>query len=138
MKGRPFGPGNKMGRGRPRGSRNKRTVFMELMQDHGEAMIKQCQVLALKGDPTALRLCMERLLLPCKPSNHPFRMPPLKTMSDIVKAFPILARVVASGKLSAQDGESLSRIFESHRRAIESEDFEKRMVALEQGDGSEE
>jgi len=28
---------------------------MEAMENHGEAIIKQCQVLALKGDATALR-----------------------------------------------------------------------------------
>lgn len=138
MRGRPFEPGNTMGQGRPRGSRNKRTMLTELMQDHGEAMIKQCQVLALQGDPTALRLCMERLLPPCKPSNNRFRMPQLKTMADIVKAFPVLARAVASGKLSAQEGEAISRIFEGHRRAIADEDFEKRLLALEYPDRSEE
>jgi hypothetical protein len=60
--GRPFEKGNQMGRGRPRGSRNKRTMFAEAMEGHGETIIKQCQVLALKADPTALRLCMDRLL----------------------------------------------------------------------------
>jgi len=50
MHGRPFERGNKIGKGRPRGSRNQRTVFAEMMDSHGEALIKQCQVMALKGD----------------------------------------------------------------------------------------
>ena len=52
MPGRPFEKGNKMGRGRPPGSRNKRTVFQEAMEEHGVPLIKQCKLLALKGDPT--------------------------------------------------------------------------------------
>src|SRR6266699_188846 len=82
MRGKPFEPGNKMGKGRPPGSRNQRTVFSQMMDSHGEALIKQCQVLALKGDPTALRLCLERLLPPCKPSNNRFLLPAVKTASD--------------------------------------------------------
>ena len=70
MRGRPFERGNKISKGRPPGSRNQRTVFAEMMDSHGEALIKQCQVMALKGDATALRLCIERLLPPCKPSNN--------------------------------------------------------------------
>jgi hypothetical protein len=62
MRGRPFERGNKLGKGRPSGSRNQRTVFAEMMDRHGVAVIKQCLVRALqKGDPTAMRLCMERL-----------------------------------------------------------------------------
>jgi hypothetical protein len=131
MRGKPFEGGNTFGQGRPRGSRNKRTVLMELMEDHGEALIKQCQVLALKGDPTALRLCMERLMPPCRASNNKFRMPPMKTMADLVKALPAVAQQVARGRLSAQEGEAISRIIENQRRTIESVEFEKRLQALE-------
>jgi hypothetical protein len=35
MIGRPFEPGNKMGKGRPPGSRNKMTVFQELLAGNG-------------------------------------------------------------------------------------------------------
>jgi hypothetical protein len=86
MRGKPFEVGNTFGKGRPRGSRNKRTALVELMKDHGEAIIKQCQVLALKGDRTALRLCMERLIPPCEAANSRFRLPPMKTMADLKKA----------------------------------------------------
>jgi hypothetical protein len=54
-------------------------------------------------------------------------MPPLKTVADI--AFPILARAVASAKLSAPEGEAISRIFEGRQRAIADEDFEQRLLA---------
>jgi len=102
-----------------------------LMEDRGEAMIKQCQLLALKGDPTALRLCMERLMPPCRASLNKFRLPPMKTMADLGKALPAVAREVARGRLSAQDGEAFSRMIEAQRRTIESEEFEKRLRALE-------
>jgi hypothetical protein len=132
MRGRPFERGNTMGKGRPRGSRNQRTVFSEMMDSHGEALIKQCQVLALKGDPTALRLCLERLLPPCKQSNNRFLLPAVKTASDVGLALQSVLQEVARGRLSAQEGEAIAAILENHRRAIESEEFGKRLQALEQ------
>lgn len=132
MRGRPFERGNKMGKGRPRGSRNQRTVFSEMMDSHGEALIKQCQVQALKGDPTALRLCMERLLPPCKPSNNRFLLPTVKTASDVGLALQSVLQEVARGRLSGQEGEAIAAILENHRRAIETEEFGKRLQTLEQ------
>jgi len=44
-----------------------------------------------------------------------------------------VAQAVARGHLSAPEGEAISRMLESQRRTIESEEFEKRLRALEKG-----
>ena len=132
MRGRPFETGNKMGRGRRPGSRNKRTLFAELMAGPGEAIIKQCQILAMKGDPTALKLCVERLVPLCKSANSRFRLPPLLTVSDLVKALPRIMQEVARGRLSALEGEAIASMLESQRHAIETEEFDARLKAIEQ------
>jgi hypothetical protein len=131
VRGKPFEAGNTFGKGRARGSRNKRTALVEVMEDNGEAMIKQCKVLAYKGDRTALRLCIERLIPPCRAPTSRFRPPSMKTVSDLVKALPLVVKEVARGRLSAQEGESISRMMETQRHALESEEFEKRIRALE-------
>ena len=102
------------------------------METHGEAMIKKCQVEALNGDPTALRLCLERLLPPCKAPSNRFRLPAVQTVSDLATALPAVMRAVARGQLSAQEGEALARMMDSQRRSIEAENFEMRLRALEQ------
>ncbi len=132
MRGRPFEAGNKMGRGRRPGSRNKRTLFAGMMEGHGEAIIKQCQILAMKGDPMALKLCIERLVPPCKSSSNRFRLPPLLTVSDLVKALPRILQEVARGRLSAQEGEAIASMLDSQRHAIETEEFDARLKAVEQ------
>lgn len=121
-----------MGRGRPRGSRNKKTLYLEAMQQHGEPLIHQCQMLALKGDPTALRLCIERLVPLCKPSNGHFRLPVTHSVSDLVKALAAVMHAVARGQLSAQEGEAFAKIIESQKRTMETEQFEVRLQVLEQ------
>jgi len=67
--GSPFQPGNRFGRGRPQGSRNKATIALQKMLDGcGESITRKCALMAMQGDPTALRLCMERLIPPPKRS----------------------------------------------------------------------
>ena len=62
VRGRPFEPGNQMGRGRPAGSRNQNRLRAEdLLLEHADALIRKCVVMALQGDRVALRLCVERL-----------------------------------------------------------------------------
>lgn len=131
MRGRPFAPGNTMGRGRPRGSQNRRTLFIKALEGHGDAIIKQCMVLALKGDHTALRLCMERLLPPCRPSGHRFRLPAVRSVADLGPAFQAVLQEVAGGRMAAEEGEAISRVLENRRRLGEAEEFDSRLRALE-------
>ncbi len=56
MIGRPFEPGNKMGKGRPPGTRNKMTVFQELLAGNGVEIINQVKLQALKKDPDPMIL----------------------------------------------------------------------------------
>ena len=76
--------------------------------------------------PTAQRLCMERLLPPCKPLNNRFRLPAVKTAADLGPAWQSVAKQVALGKLSAQDGEAMASMLDMRRKAIESEQLAPR------------
>ena len=50
-------------KGRPRGSRNASTMAAEmLLQGEAEAITRKCVERAITGDPTALRLCLSRIL----------------------------------------------------------------------------
>ena len=57
MRGKPFELGNKAGKGRPRGSRNKKSVFLEMLEDRGEAIITKGIFMALSGDRALQRVC---------------------------------------------------------------------------------
>ena len=59
-RGRPFEPGNKFGRGRPRGSRNKTTrILEELLDEHAPALLRKTLVMALQGQVPLLRKLMQ-------------------------------------------------------------------------------
>ena len=48
--------------GRPKGVKDKRTELRELLEPHAEALVKKAVDLALMGDTSALRLCLERII----------------------------------------------------------------------------
>jgi len=131
MRGRPFQPNNTMGRGRPPGSRNKRTLFAEEFQKNGLDAIRHCKLQALQGNQRALETWIAHLEAPCRPRHNRFRLPALKLPADWVQVLPAVMQAVASGKISAQDGEAIARIVQSQQQVIESIDFDKRLRAVE-------
>jgi hypothetical protein len=132
-RGRPFAPGNKYGRGRPRGSRNRATLALQdMLGEHAEALVKKCVVLALQGDTTALRLCMERLLPPRKQCPVQFKLPPITTVAELAQAQATMLESLSRGQLTPAEAESIGNLFENRRRMIETEDLARRLQAVEQ------
>ena len=135
MRGKPFEPGNKLGKGRAPGSRNKKTKLAESLESHGEAIIQQCKLLAMKGDPTALRLCVERLIPVAKPPATRFRLPKMETPADFNKVLLSVIQQTSKGRLSAFEAEALARVVDSHLRTIEVSEFDERLRAVEEDHG---
>jgi hypothetical protein len=66
-RGRPFAPGNVLGRGRPKGSRNKAgSAGQQLLDDHEELLVRKCMLLAVRGSASHMRLCLERIRPACR------------------------------------------------------------------------
>jgi len=54
-------------RGKPKGARHKATLAaLELLDGEAEALTRKAVDLALEGDTTALRLCLERIAPPAR------------------------------------------------------------------------
>lgn len=130
--GKPFVAGNTSGKGRPPGSCNKKTIFQEALEKDGEAIIQKIKQRALKSDPTAMKLCMERLLPVLKTPLARFRMPAVQTAASLTEAISAVTEAVSGGQLSAKEGESVARIIETQRRNIEVGEFDARLKALEE------
>jgi len=54
--------------------------------------------LALIGDPTALRLCLERILPPCRDRMVKFALPPIESAADIAAAIKAVTSALAAGE----------------------------------------
>lgn len=133
MRGRPFQPGNKYGRGRPPGSRNKSArVLQSELDRHGEYLIKRCVYMAHQGDRTALRLCMERLMPVRRQRTVQFKVRPVKTLADVDAASQSVVSDIARGQLTPAEGQAISGILEDRRKVIETHEMEERIGVLEQ------
>src|SRR5437870_7617606 len=66
--------------GRRVGCRNKTTIAAAaLLAGEAEALTRKAVGLALVGDPTAMRLCLERILPPCRDRMVKFVTPPIES-----------------------------------------------------------
>jgi hypothetical protein len=92
-RGRPFAKGRSGNPGgRLPGSRNKATLAAAvLLEGESEGLTRKAVEMALARDPTAMRLCLERLLPPCRERTLAFRLPMLAS-----------ARAAEAGGLSPQ------------------------------------
>ena len=97
-----FGPGNP---GKPRGTRHKATqAALALLDGEAEALTRQAVTMALGGDGTALRLCLERIAPPRKDAPVAFDLPPLQSAADAAKAAGEVLDAVAGGELTPRSG----------------------------------
>ena len=94
VRGRPFEKGRSGNpAGRPAGSRDKATLAAAaLLAGESEASTRKSVELALAGNPTAMRLCIERLLPPCRERTIKFTLPPIESVSDIGRHYNLYER----------------------------------------------
>src|SRR6266536_3716420 len=80
VRGRPFEKGRSANPlGRRVGCRNKTTIAAAaLLAGEAEALTRKAVKLALVGDPTALRLCIERVLPQCRERTVEFALPSIE------------------------------------------------------------
>lgn len=118
--------------GRPPGARNKATVLAELLfQGEAEAMTRLAIERAKAGDVAALRMCLDRLVPPCRHRPIEFDLPPLTSAADAVSAMAAITAGVASGELTAAEASELSRLVDRFVRALEATVFEQQLAKLE-------
>ena len=122
--------------GRPRGARNRATQAAEaILSGEAEALTRKAVELALAGDVTALRLCLERILPAQRGRTLEFDIPTLRSPTDIVAAAAGLVAAAGAGEVTADEALTVARILDVHRRALESQELEARLAVLEQAFG---
>src|SRR3984893_8908513 len=120
-------------RGKPKGVRARVTQLAEkLLEDDRDAIVRAVIAAAKGGDPTAMRLCVERLVPLRKGRPIVFDLPPVKMAADIAGAVGELARAMAAGELTTDEASAAASVIEMHRRAIEMTDIERRLQKLEE------
>jgi len=120
-RGRPFRKGESGNpKGRPRGSRNRKTQLAELLLDgEAERLTRKAVELALDGDPYALKLCLDRLIAPRRERTVEFELPPIRNIPDLDRAVSAVASAVAAGEVTPAEAAELANAVEALGRVLE-------------------
>ncbi len=133
VRGRPFEKGRSGNpAGRRIGCRNKTTIAAAaLLAGGAEALTRKAVELTLVGDPTAMRLCLERILPPCRERTVKFVLPPIESAADIAAAIKAVTSALAAGEITPGGAATIAAVVDTFVRAIETNDFERRLQLVE-------
>jgi hypothetical protein len=119
--------------GRPPGARNKATETAELLLDgETEALTRMAIELALDGNPTALKVCLERIIPPRRDRAVNLGLAPVRGAADLGSTMAAITNAAGQGAITPGEAAELARVVEIFVRAVETSDFEKRLKQLEE------
>ena len=118
--------------GKPRGARHKATLAAEtLLEGEAEALSRKAVELALRGDVSALRLCLDRIVPPRKDRPVCFELPAMNESKDAVTASAAIVAAVSAGELTPTEAAELSKVVDGYSRTLQAVEFEERLSRLE-------
>lgn len=117
--------------GKPSGVKHKATqAVLALLDGETEALTRKAVELALAGDTTALKLCLDRLAPPLKPTALPIQldMPTQNSLTATARAFVAAA---ARGEIPPDIAAQLVAAVASVAKVEEMEEIKHRLESLE-------
>jgi hypothetical protein len=119
--------------GRPKGAKHAALVALDAI---GEEAAKDVLVRVIQdakaGDMRAAEILLRRLWPERKGRLVPFNLPAMETPDDAVKAAAAIARAVAGGELTPEEGQAAAAVVEACRRTIETAQLMRRVDAIEE------
>jgi hypothetical protein len=103
-----------------------------LLAGESEALTRKAVELALVGDPTAMRLCLERILPACRERAVKFALPPIESAADIAAAMKAVTSALADGAITPGEAATIAAVVDTFVRAIETSDFDRRLTLMEE------
>src|SRR5215470_7002143 len=116
--------------GRPPGIRDKRTAMRALLEPHAEALVTKAVEMALAGDSTALRICIDRLIPAAKAKDDPVSLPALT--GSLADQGRVVIEALAQEKLSPEEAATILQALATQTRIVETDEIEARLTALEE------
>jgi thioredoxin-like negative regulator of GroEL len=125
-KGKPPGPG------RPPGSRNRSTAWLDALGGEGiENVIRTVKQAAEGGNMQAASIMLARTWPNRRGRPVPLDLPEVRTAAGLVEAQAAVIAAMARGELSPDEAAAVASVLEAQRRAIETHDHEPRIRELE-------
>jgi uncharacterized protein DUF5681 len=117
--------------GRPRGSRNKRTILAEQILDEHAGEVTQAAIdLAKSGHGPSLRMCMDRVTPSLRHRMLDFELPAVTSAADAVVAANAILQGAARGDLTVPEAAGLLKIVRGIASLLAAADRERRAAPL--------
>ena len=119
--------------GKPKGTRHNATRLAEALIDgRAKELINKAVDMALAGDPTAMRIVIDRLCPPRRERTISLDMPSIKSATDLIAAAAALTEATAAGDITPSEAASLSTLVGNVARAVETVEIVARLAKLEE------
>ncbi len=114
--------------GRPKGLKDRRTAFRELVEPHAPQLTQKAIVMALEGNESMLKLLLDRLL-PAKPKEDAVEL--VLDSEKLVPQSREVIKALSDGRISASEANTLMSMIAKEADIYSTEDLESRMAVLE-------
>jgi hypothetical protein len=101
-----------------------------LLDGQAEQLTQKAISMALDGDTTALRMCLDRIAPALKERPVVLDMP-APTPTGLPATMAALLQAVTAGEVTPTEAERLAKLVGVYVQALEASDFEVRLQALE-------
>ncbi len=99
--------------GRPKGTKDRRTIFREMIEPHRENLVQKAVSLALDGNEQMLRLLLDRLL-PAKPRTEEESFDGLDESMSLSGQLETTTQALAKGEISSEYAYKMSQLIAAH------------------------
>ena len=123
--------GARPGAGRPKGS-GQAAHYRAMLEPHAEELIQRVVGMAIDGDMAALKLCLDRLCAPLRPTDRHITIEGFDSCAGLSDKGGLILAHVADGKVTPAEASSLMSAISSQARIIEIDELERRISDLEQ------
>ncbi|MGB9456376.1 MAG: hypothetical protein WCB12_10050 [Bryobacteraceae bacterium] len=130
-RGRPFEPGNRFGRGRPKGSPNKKTQQAQKLFEENSPAIMALAINRSREDPHMLRMLASHVVPQRRGLPVNLGRLPMDTLEDLDRASAATLKKATSGKIGLSEATDFCSMIEIRRRVLETQNLERRLSALE-------
>lgn len=114
--------------GRPKGIQDKRVEMRALLEPYAPSLIEKAVQLALEGDTTALKLCVDKIVPSIKPISESVLIEADKSLAVTGKS---VVDAMTSGSISVTSGFNVLRSLQAQAKLEEMTIIEERLSALE-------
>jgi hypothetical protein len=124
--------------GRPKGRPDKRAAWRAELGDALPAILSRVIEAAKAGDVQAAALILSRVAPPLRPQREPVELPALAKAGSLADQARAVIASVAAGELSTDQAGELLAALANAAAAVETDELQKRIAALEaQANGDE-